>query len=186
MWKRGRRRQEEREVLGWRKFGALTLINDPDNAARPLDTSNTGTFAPFFDHFLKSHNNKDKCNMSWKDSAEFFASFNLSYFWRFFGVRLAKIRSRQLCAGGGYDVRGFIVPRLCEHVSLINGSGREELSPRPPCSTKNLDCNGGRDEFLNIFHWWIIANFTKSNHVPGSSTTNLKWIFQLKTSEASF
>ena len=69
-------------------------------------------------------------------------------------------------AGGGYDVRGFIVPRLCEHVSLINGSGREELSPRPPCSTKNLDCNGGRDEFLNIFHWWIIANFTKSNHVP--------------------
>ena len=144
MWKRGRRRQEEREVLGWRKFGALTLINDPDNAARPLDTSNTGTFAPFFDHFLKSQNNKDKCKMSWKDSAEFFASFNLSYFWRFFQVWLAKIRSRQLCAGGGYDVRGFIVPRLCEHVSLINGSGREELSPRPPCSTKKLDCNGGR------------------------------------------
>ena len=65
---------------------------------------------------------------------------------------LAKIKPSKVLAGGGYDVRGFIVPRLCEHVSLINGSGREELSPRPPCSTKNLDCNGGRDEFLNIFH----------------------------------
>ncbi len=34
-----------------------------------------------------------------------------------------------------YDVRGFIaVPWLCEHVSVINGPGREELSPRllPP------------------------------------------------------
>ena len=29
-------------------------------------------------------------------------------------------------------MRGFIVPpRLCEHVSLINEAGREELSPRP-------------------------------------------------------